>query len=72
MLLLSSQNKTESQFLDILNHDKIRIGDPCSHCKKGRMELHCSTKGVKLGGKFALTIFWKCDNQECMFTLHQV
>ncbi|MDE1841660.1 MAG: hypothetical protein KGI09_07240 [Thaumarchaeota archaeon] len=52
-----------------MNYGRIRIGDLCSHCKKGRMELHYSAKGIKFGEKSTPPMLWKCDNQECMFIL---
>jgi len=46
---------------------KLRVGDLCSHCKKGRMELHYSTRAKS--EEFGSAIFWKCDNKECVHVL---
>jgi len=48
---------------------RLEVEDLCSYCKKGKMEFHYSTRGVKLGENSAPTSFWKCDNQKCAHVL---
>lgn len=44
---------------------RLSVGELCSYCKKGSMELHYSIKKNNSDNDSNSPVFWKCDNPEC-------